>query len=52
MASFVGKRVDMLLQQAPRQDLHTKSQCLCYLGSHFRVLLEPPGRLNDQEVCQ
>ena len=36
LAAWVGKRVDMLLQQSIKMNLRTKADCLGFLGSYFR----------------
>ena len=49
-AAFVAERAELLLQQAARVGLKTRAQCLEYLGSHFRIVLDLPSRLSDMEV--
>lgn len=36
LAAWVGKRVDMLLQQSIKMNMRTKADCLGFLGSYFR----------------
>jgi hypothetical protein len=48
--SFVAERAELLLRQAKRYGLHTRAQCLEYMGRLFRVALEPPARLTDYQV--
>ena len=51
-ASFVAERAELLLRKAARSGLHTRAQCLQYLGSHFRTALDAPARLTDHEVSR
>ena len=36
LAAWVGKRVDMLLQQSIKMNMRKKADCLGFLGSYFR----------------
>ena len=48
-AAFVADRAELLLKQAARFNLKTRSQCLEYLGDHFRTALgSPPWQTNYQ----
>lgn len=49
-ASFVAERAELLLRQAGRYGLHTRAQCVEYLGSLFRVTLDLPARKTDLQV--
>jgi hypothetical protein len=49
-AAFVADRAELLLKQAARFNLKTRSQCLQYLGSHFRAVLGSPPRKTDFQV--
>ncbi|KAG2440977.1 hypothetical protein HXX76_003830 [Chlamydomonas incerta] len=49
-AAFAAERAELLLRQADRHDLRTKTQCIEYLGRHFRVVLEQPASATDYEV--
>ncbi|GAX83529.1 hypothetical protein CEUSTIGMA_g10954.t1 [Chlamydomonas eustigma] len=51
-AAFVSERAELLLQQAAKLGLKTRVQCLEYLGSHFRIILELPSRMTDLQVGQ
>lgn len=42
--SWVGARAQLLLSQLSSSGLTTKRQCLEYLGSHFRIVLNSPDR--------
>lgn len=48
--AFVAERAELLLRQASRYNLHTKSQCIDWLGSLFRVALDLPERYSDTQV--
>ena len=49
-AGFVAERAELLLRQAARYGLHTRAQCVEYLGSLFRVALDLPERKTDLQV--
>lgn len=49
-AAFVAERAELLLRQASRYGLHTRAQCVEYLGSLFRVALDLPERLTDMHA--
>lgn len=49
-AAFVAERAELLLRQASRYGLHTRNQCVEYLGSLFRVALDIPDRRTDGEA--
>lgn len=48
--SWVGARAQLLLSQLSSAGLTTKRQCLEYLGSHFRIVLNSPERRSDSDV--
>ena len=47
---FVAERAELLLRQAQRYGLATRSDALQWLGSHFRVALDIPERKSDLQV--
>jgi len=47
----VADRAELLLKQAARFGLKTRSECLEHLGSHFRAVLGSPPRKTDYQVC-
>ncbi len=49
-AAFLAERAELLLRQADRPDLRTRTQCVEYLGKHFRVALEQPASATNYEV--
>lgn len=49
-AAFVAERAELLLRQASRYGLHTRRQCIEYLGSLFRVALNLPESKSDMDV--
>ena len=49
-AAFVADRAELLLKQAARFHLKTRSQCLEHLGSHFRAALGSLPRKTDYQV--
>lgn len=49
-AAFVADRAELLLWQATRFGLHTRVQCLEYLGKLFRVALNVPERKTNYQV--
>lgn len=49
-AAFLADRAELLLKQAARFSLKTRSQCLEYLGSHFRAALGSLPRKTDYQV--
>lgn len=49
-ASFVAERAELALRQAGRYGLHTRVQCVEYLGNLFRVQLEVPQRMTDYQA--
>ncbi|KAJ9526862.1 hypothetical protein QJQ45_017765 [Haematococcus lacustris] len=51
-ASFVAERAELLLSQAAKMGLRTRSQCLTYLGSHFGVVLGLPRATPPLAVAQ
>ncbi|KAJ9526230.1 hypothetical protein QJQ45_009710 [Haematococcus lacustris] len=51
-ASFVAERAELLLSQAAKMGLRTRSQCLTYLGSHFGVVLGLPRTTPPLAVAQ
>ncbi|GFR47172.1 hypothetical protein Agub_g8865 [Astrephomene gubernaculifera] len=51
-AAFLAERAELLLRQADRPDLRTRTQCVEYLGKHFRVVLGQPPSASDYQVGQ
>ncbi|KXZ56278.1 hypothetical protein GPECTOR_1g243 [Gonium pectorale] len=51
-AAFLAERAELLLRQADRPELRTRTQCVEYLGRHFRVVLDQPASATDYEVGQ
>ncbi|KAK9824626.1 hypothetical protein WJX72_011831 [[Myrmecia] bisecta] len=49
-SSFVAERAELLLRQAASTALRTRAQCIEWLGSHFRVVLDRPPRHTDYQV--
>ncbi|KAL6767395.1 hypothetical protein ACKKBF_B35095 [Auxenochlorella protothecoides x Auxenochlorella symbiontica] len=49
-SSFVADRAELVLHQSTRFGLHTRAQCLEYLGGLFRVALSVPARKTDYQV--
>jgi len=49
-SAFLAERAELLLRQASRYGLHTRVQCIEYLGSLFRVALDLPNRMTDMQV--
>ncbi|GIL75864.1 hypothetical protein Vretimale_5574 [Volvox reticuliferus] len=49
-AAFLAERAELLLRQANRPELRTKTQCIEYLGRHFRVVLNQPDSASHYEV--
>ncbi|KAL4859361.1 DNA-directed RNA polymerase I subunit 2 [Chlorella vulgaris] len=49
-SSFVAERVELLLRQAHQFGLHTRAQCVEYLGNLFRAVLDAPARKTDHQV--
>ncbi len=47
---FVAERAELLLRQAARHGLATRTQALQWLGSHFRVALDLPHHRSDYQV--
>lgn len=43
-SGWVAARATLLLQQLSTTGLTTRQQCLEYLGSHFRIVLNSPDR--------
>ena len=50
--AYVSDRVQMMLREhhSYEEPLHSRAQCLAFLGSLFRPALRPPRRLTDVEV--
>jgi len=46
----VAQRAELLLRKAASLGMHTRAQCLAYLGSHFRVVLDAPTAATDHLV--
>ncbi len=51
-AAFLADRAELLLKQAARFNLKTRTQCLEHLGSHFRAALGSLPRKTDYQVGQ
>lgn len=49
-SSFVADRAELVLHQSTRFGLHTRAQCLEYLGGLFRVALSVPARKTDYQA--
>ena len=47
---FVAERAELLLRQASQYGLHTRAQCVEYLGNLFRTALDAPARRTDHQV--
>lgn len=47
-ATFVAERAELLLRQAARAGVRSRSECLAYLGRHFRVALEVEAGESDE----
>lgn len=48
--TFLSDRVELILQDATKQALHTRRAVLSYLGSRFRAVLDVPASLPDEAV--
>ena len=46
----MAQRAELLLRKAASLGMHTRAQCLAYLGSHFRVVLDAPAAATDHQV--
>ncbi|GBG84447.1 hypothetical protein CBR_g38732 [Chara braunii] len=49
-SQFSAQRAELLLRETRRFGLFTRPQCLAFLGSRFRVMLDLPDRLSDVAV--
>ena len=49
--TIMADRAEMVLRSTHRHNLLTRSQCLRWLGSHFRVVLEATDHRTDYQVC-
>ncbi|GLI65505.1 hypothetical protein VaNZ11_009054, partial [Volvox africanus] len=49
-AAFLAERAELLLRQSDRPELRTRTQCVEYLGRHFRVVINQPASASDYEV--
>lgn len=49
-AAFVAERAELLLRQASKYNLHTRAQCIEWLGTLFRVAVDLPSRYSDTQV--
>lgn len=47
--TFVTDRVELMLRGFKRYSLYTREQCLAFIGSKFRVVLNLPDDTNDAE---
>jgi hypothetical protein len=50
LEDFVAQRAELLLRKAASLDMHTRAQCLAYLGSHFRIALDVPAAASDHQA--
>lgn len=48
--TFVSTRLELLLRDSKKHSLPYQSQCLAYLGSHFRAFLPVSTRTSDEEA--
>ncbi|KAJ3188155.1 hypothetical protein HDU85_005304 [Gaertneriomyces sp. JEL0708] len=48
--TFLTDRVELLLRGFRRYAVHTRKQCLTYLGSKFAVMMDSPEDLYEDEV--
>jgi DNA-directed RNA polymerase I subunit RPA2 len=47
---FAAERCELMIREAKRLGLHTRSEVLAYLGRHFRLVLTPEGNPTDEEA--
>ncbi|KAI3633602.1 hypothetical protein MIR68_008549 [Amoeboaphelidium protococcarum] len=50
--TFITDRVEMMLRQFKNYSLNTQSQCVAFIGSKFRAVLDQPEDATDYEVGQ
>ena len=52
--SFVSDRLVTALREHASfsKELHTREQCLAFLGSRFRPVMRAPARLTDMQVAE
>ncbi|RKO93987.1 hypothetical protein BDK51DRAFT_21244, partial [Blyttiomyces helicus] len=48
--TFLTDRVELLLKSFRRYAVHTRKQCLAYLGAKFAVMLDSPDDMYEEEV--
>ncbi|KAJ1968965.1 hypothetical protein H4R35_006275 [Dimargaris xerosporica] len=48
--TYLSDRVELLLRNFRRHNMHTREQCLSYLGEKFRVVLDLPNEMTNAEV--
>ncbi|RKP17185.1 beta and beta-prime subunits of DNA dependent RNA-polymerase [Rozella allomycis CSF55] len=48
--TFLKERVEILLMSFKKYNLYTKEQCLAYLGSKFRVVMNVSHEISDEQV--
>lgn len=48
--TIMAERAEILLRSTHHYALHTRSECLRWLGSHFRIALAAPTHLSDFQV--
>lgn len=48
--TFLTDRVELMLRSFKTYNLHTREQCLAYLGDKFRVVMNFPEDFTDVEV--
>lgn len=50
--TFLTDRVELLLRSFRRYAVHTRKQCLSYLGNKFAVMMDSPDDMYEEEVGQ
>ena len=48
----MAQRAELLLRKAASLNMHTRAQCLAYLGSHFRIALDVPTAATDHQASR
>ncbi|KAJ3289897.1 hypothetical protein HK104_007149 [Borealophlyctis nickersoniae] len=48
--TFLTDRVELLLKSFRRYAVHTRKQCLAYLGSKFAVMMDSPDDMMEEDV--
>eukprot|EP00163_Fabomonas_tropica_P004327 TRINITY_DN13816_c0_g1_i1.p1 TRINITY_DN13816_c0_g1~~TRINITY_DN13816_c0_g1_i1.p1 ORF type:complete len:1143 (-),score=294.48 TRINITY_DN13816_c0_g1_i1:13-3441(-) len=49
--TFLTDRVELMLRDAKKYNVHTKNQCLAFLGARFRVALGYDDDMTDSQVA-